>query len=761
MKHLINTYSNWVFKVGVILVILSTLFLFTNFTTDFYEPAKFLALLFVTGLLFVLLTFKFTLSGKITWVRTPLDIPLILLLAVAVVSTAMSDSTYISLLGHTQRIHGSLIALVVYLLFYFLMVNFLSKKDIKFFLYFILGTGTLLGIISLMAYMGLKLLPPPWTHDINFTPTGSPFSTSAVLTLLLPIVMVNILTNQNPMFFRIINGALLALFGTTIALTGTMATWVTALIAVIVSYLVAGPREISQIRRIGPISLIGLIGPILIVAFVAIASFAPLPNNFLGNQAKNFPKEVQLPFIPSWKISVSSFRDSPFWGSGPASYLFDFTKFKPIEFNSSSFWNIKFDSSFNEYLQVLAGLGGVGLMALLAAAAMFASVAILTLKKEDNLKRSLALSGLVFFILLALHSSTLVLWVIGLILLALFFVSLLPEDNPYPSTSRNFSQLLVKLSTSPEPSVETIRIEALPAILLIVSFGVTLLAFFFGGKFALADYHHRLALNAVSQNQLLNAYNSLVAAERLNSVNDLYRTDLAQTNLALANAIVATKGPTEGSPSGSLTDADRQNIQTLLQQTINEGRIATALSPRSAVNWEILGLLYRQIAVVADNALVFSLDSYGKAIFQDPLNPTLRLNVGGVYYAIQNYDLAIRFFTDAINLKPDFANGYYNLSVAFREKGDLNSAVATAKRTLELIDVNSPDYKVVSDYLTDLNNRIASGTTQQSDIAAPASQAAGAIEGKNLPNVEVGKPDKIATPPAVKKPNATPEPASP
>ena len=92
----------------------------------------------------------------------------------------------------------------------------------------------------------------------------------------------------------------------------------------------------------------------------------------------------------------------------------------------------------------------------------------------------------------------------------------------------------------------TIHVEALSSILLVISALLTLAVFFFGGKFVLADYHHRKALNAVAQNQGLDAYNSLVKAELLNPVSDFYRIDIAQINFALANAIASAKSGAAG-----------------------------------------------------------------------------------------------------------------------------------------------------------------------------------------------------------------------
>lgn len=756
-------------RVLLFITIFIILFLFTNLTTDFYDTPKFLLLLVFVGLGLILTTVRFVLSDKVVLIRTPLDLPLILLLAVGIVSTVLSPSPYISLFGNQLKIHGSLISLIAYVLFYLSLVNNLKGfKDVRQINFLLLGGSIILSVITLLAYFGVYMLPKPWTQGVNFTPTGSNFSTTAILAMLLPFSIIEVLRNNN-LLFKIFNAVLITLFGVVIALTGTLATIAASLAGLGITLAILRPKLSGNLGT----GLPALVASLVVVFLITALSFIPplgQANNPLYTLAKNFPRNPELSFPVSWKISVSAFRDSPFWGTGPSTYLFNFTQYKPIEFNSTKFWNIRFDLPFNEYLHLLANLGGVGLIALLSLTALFISssskVLINGLPERaegstplEKLTLSLAIGGAVFFTVLALHSSTLVVMVIGFLLLGMFMVLNAREPSQYSGDylRGGIKQTLLRISSPGKPTQEVIKVDALPSVLLTVSIGLAGFAFFFGGKLAWADYHHRNALNAVSQNNGILAYNELVAAEKLNPYSDLYRTDLAQTNFALANAIAVAKGPTEASPGGSLTDQDKVNIQTLLQQAINEGRTATTLSPKSAINWEILGALYRQISGVAENALLFSLDSYGRAILNDPLNPLLRLNVGGTYYAVKNYDLAIRFFTDSVNLKPDFPNGFYNLSVALRDKGDLNSAIAAAERVVSLItDTNSQDYKLASDYLNELKSKVEKPSTQE----PPAAQAEGALQQEELPKViDLPKPEKIATPSAVKKPNSTPEPS--
>lgn len=769
IKEVIDKYFGFISKLGIVLVIVSTFFLFTSLTTEFYDTPKFLVLLVVTSILLLLISARFTILGKVVFLRTPLDIPILLLVAVGVVSTFLSSSFYVALLGNQLRIHTSLISWILYAIFYFVLINSLKTiKEVKWVVYISTLAAAVLSVVTLLFYAGIKLLPPPWTYGINFTPTGSDFSTTAVLALLVPIVVMQILTASKPLF-TILNSLFLALFGVTIALTGTWATWIAALAGLALMLFISGffdkvvQGSLRDIKT--QIALVALVIPILLVILITTLSYIPPiggVKNPLYTQAQNFSREKQLPFNTSWKISISAFRDSPFWGTSPSSYLFNFTNYKPIELNATPYWNIRFDNAFNEYLQVLATLGGIGLLALLSLTALFISSASTSLRSNnDLLKTSLAVSGLLFFIILVLHPSSMVLWIFAVILLASFMVINHSQDTSRVNNFANIKEVL-SIITSRDSSTATIRVDALPSVLLTIFLFLVIATFFFAGKLTLADFRHRNALNAIAQNQGIIAYNELIAAEQLNPVNDVYRTDLAQVNFALANAIAAAKAPSEASPGGSLTDQDKQNIQVLLQQSINEGRMATNLNPKSAINWEVLATLYRQIAGVAENALLFSLDSYGRAIQNDPLNPQLRLNVGGVYYAVQSFDLAIRFFTDAVNLKPDLANGYYNLSVALRDKGDLAGAQQVGQKVLELItDQNSNDYKTAQRYLEDLKSKLQSGagTTGSEVTQPPAAQTSGALQNEELPKViDLEKPEKIATPAAVKKPNTTPEP---
>ncbi len=752
MSNRLTTTLNFAANTIILALLVSLPLFFLNLTTDFFETPKLLLLIIGTAILLVLASVSSILEGKFSLTRSPFDLPLVMLGVVLILSTFFSDAKWVSILGNFPRVHGGLVTYLIYILFYFALIAHIKKiSQARTVIIGLISVGVILAVQSLLSFFGVYL-PLPFAKSINFTLTGSNFSTTSLMALMLPFPVLELLNLEAKKIFKFnvnalkpIWAAVAVLFGLTIILTGSWAVMVAAVVGVVLTLLAVPQTHLKK-------NYLFLAVPAGLLAVAALLTFANIPGlnkNPLYTKKATLVAEYQLPFVTSWKTSVSAFRDAPFWGTGPGTYLFDFTQYKPFEYNANkALWNIRFDTAFNEYLGVLATLGGTGLLAMLLLTAIFLSLALRHLiwtnheEEAHNLAKFTSLSGIVFFTLLALHPSTLLLWVLGLTVLALFAI-----------VHKKVSAL--QLSSSGAVTEFNQAMETIPGVILMVLVVGLAVGLFFTGKFAIADYHHRKGLNYVSTGAGIEAYNSFIRAEQLNPHVDVYRTDLAQTNFALANAIAISRAPSEASPSGSLTDQDRQNIQVFLSQSITEARKATELSPNNPINWEILGAIYRQIAGVADNALAFSLDSYGRAIQKDPLNPLLRLTAGGIYYSVQNFDLAIRFFSDSISLKPDYANAYYNLAVALKDKGDIRSAILSAEEVIKLVDANSEDYKVAEALLNDLKSKADSTATP------PTANSPKIGNEENLEGViDLPKPEQVTTPSAVKKPAASPSPSA-
>jgi len=370
----------------------------------------------------------------------------------------------------------------------------------------------------------------------------------------------------------------------------------------------------------------------------------------------------------------------------------------------------------------------------------------------------LAISGLLTIILLAMHASTLVSLVTSLFIMAALMMS-----------QRNIRERVMEFSIGIKASTsDNKQFDLFPIIIFIIFLVGAVPVLYTTFNVTLGDYYHHQALLQTNKNGTL-TYKYLQKAETLSPMIDSYREDMAQTNFILANAIASkvTAGQTK-----TLSDQDKTTIQTLLSQSVNEARVGVILTPRSAQNWEVLAAIYRNIAGVAQNSLTYSLSAYSQAIQLDPINPALRMSVGGIYYGVKNYNLAIRFFSDAANLKPDYANAYYNLAIAYQQTNDLQDAFLVAQQAATLLQQNNPnsaDYKTAAKLLADIKaslakNSAAAKTNQQ----PPAAQTTSALQNPAVPNVKVSNlnnPPSVTPPAPVKaNPNArlpltTPSPA--
>lgn len=761
MRDQVVSYIDNAITLILLIVAGITPLLFFNQLTEFYEMPKLVMLIVAVILLYGLWIFSWIVKGKIVLTRTPLDFPLLLLLVVVLLSTYFSASHYTSIYGNFPTVQGSAVTYVVYILLYFVTVaNLRNLAQIKNFVYILYAGGILVAFVTLLSFFGI-FLPFDFARTVNFTPTGSSFSTVALLVLLLPLPLLSLI-NPNKYMPVPVAAAVTLLFGITVILIGSTPSLVALVIAIGICLFVSKPALIKK-------NSVYATAPLAVLALVFIFAYLPFRGNALNHQEANFPKEIQLPFTISWKVSATAFRDAPFIGTGPSTYLYNFTEYRPLTFNTLSYWNFTFNTAYDEYLQTLGTLGFFGVLALILLSLIVINNARKNLffdpadTRSDNthiLVPSLAVSGLMTIVVLAIHASTLVSTVSTLFILATLMMS-------QKSIREKVTELSMGIKAS---TVDNKQIDLFPVIIFVVFLIAAVPVLYLLVNDVTADYWHRQALNEVPFSGTL-TYTDLQKAESLNPTIDLYRVDMAQTNFALANALVIQKGPSKANPKGTLTDADRSTITTLLSQAVNEGRAAAALSPENAQNWAVLGSIYRNIAGVAANALTYSLASYNQAIQLDPSNPLLRMDVGGIYYSARNYDLATRFFTDAANLKPDYANAYYNLAIAYQQNGDLQDAYIVANQTVQLLAQNSPnsvDYKTATALLSSIKQQILKNQPAQTTQQAPAAQTNSAIQNKNVGgkvNVNnLNNPPSITPAPTVQPnpnaalPQATPTP---
>ncbi len=400
------------------------------------------------------------------------------------------------------------------------------------------------------------------------------------------------------------------------------------------------------------------------------------------------PQKDQVFPLPSltttWTVAIDTFKESPLFGVGVDNYKFAFDKFRPISYNQSKLWSTRFNTANNFYLTLWTETGIIGLLAI-ALVILFAIKSLPVNKQEMATKSAnialvcLLLTALIMpfnlvnifllFVLFSLSSST-----------TKIHLPIIP-DLPYIDKTRSQSYKI------------PVYIVTIPLLILIAyALAVEI-------KLITAESHIASAVKAETQKDGgTTTKTHLSKAIEKNNKMDNYYLYAARIDIAIAN-IIAKKDPR------TLTDQEKSAISSYIQEAISLAKQAVAINPQKAENWEFLGNIYRSIMPYAKDVDQFAIQSYSQAIILDPVNPFLRLSLGGIYYSTGNFENAVDVFKLATVVKPDYPNAHYNLAISYRENKQIDKAISEMKIVMGLVNKDSEDYKLAKKELENLEAR--------------------------------------------------------
>ena len=627
---------------------------FLPITIEFYEFNKLVLLAVLVTLGALAWALKTALTGKWGIRRSPFDLPVLVFWLVTLVSTIFSDSQIVSLFGQYARWHPSLFSVTVVTGLYFLVSWHINEKTLRRLLWSLIISTTIGALLFLPQYFGANLFGQDWSNRATFTPLGSP----AVLALFIGAVAgvgLKKLLDANNRWLKIALTADLFVFAAVLALLGS-AVGGLALVAAVLTTILTTPLEMLTKSKFH------LLGALAAGLIFALAVFVPPllgKSTFLN---RSFPQEVTLDLRTSWSVSATSFRQKPFWGSGPSTFLSDFTRYKPLRFNQSQLWTIRFDKPLNEYLLTFAEEGLIGILAWLILIAVVVREAV-----RGKGWETLPLAGAVLAGFLLTNAT-----ILPAVLLTIALGTISPsQGNDIPETGVN-------------------KVGWKHVIPLLIVMGLGILEFTWLYRAYAAEYWQR---HSRTTDNLAQAYNDQVKSASSLPWQTSYRLSLSQTAFLTANELAKKEKPTE---------EDKQRVKQLVAQAINEARIATDLNSLNAGNWENLAQIYRSLIGAAKDAEQWSVDSYQKAINLDLFNPLLRVGFGGLYFQLAQYNLAAEQFRAAVNLKLDFANAHYNLGRTYKELGEKALAIQELETALQLSDPGVQGYEEAKKVLNEL-----------------------------------------------------------
>ncbi|MCL5439104.1 MAG: tetratricopeptide repeat protein [Patescibacteria group bacterium] len=686
MKNEVSSYLE-----NISLVILGIFFLafplvFTDITTDIFTLPKQLLLAGTVLISILILGAKMISDRALRFYRTPFDLPIFIFIIVLFLSSIFSVNRYDSLI--------MFIPLFLSVLLYYIITNLVRTESSVFFLTsaFILGT-LLSSILSSLSLFKIYVLPFKYTYFPSFNSFGSLLDQAIYIGLAL-IISISLAfycrqkneeVDKNEAIQRVI------IFTTTSILL-----------------------------------IIGL--SITIYKFLILQKILLLP----------LTTGVQTAFAAISQDSQRLFQ-SFFLGSGFGTYGTVFARFKQPAFNlDSTLWNLGFLKSSSFVLELLATAGVLGVGA-------FVYLIIKIIKESDGKKtikqNFIFLAVIVAIILSFLLPFTFPVQTAFFMILGLFAANQgLNSKNPkfyeielqFVAFKKGIIPFLsLPVASTPIPSRASTKI--LPVTFFILCLILVGFMSILIGQYTIADALFQKSFIAASSNNGLQTYNNQVSAIKIFPYKDSYFRTYSQTNLALANSLLATQ------PKNSSISAEtQQTIYTLIQQSINSARTAVNISPSTATNWENLSSIYRSLIGFGQNAENFAIISEQQAIALSPNDPQGYLSLGGIYYQLGQWENAQRQFQIAVNLKPDYSNGYYNLGHALESKGDLEGALKQYETVKTLVATDKEGSKKITAEIEELKKKI--GSAAQTGISQQQSGQTGISASQNQQPLNISEP---------------------
>lgn len=619
---------------------------------------------------------KGVMLGEMRIRRTPLDVPVILFWMFSVVVTVFSVDRWHSFWGFFGDPSRGFISLTALVLAYFFIMTHYNERRRNLMLGSFLASGVLVILWSFLVIMKIRFIPADWEAFAPLSLIGSMSTLTLYLALLIPLFVTAlfILFRGNSTVSHRLRFVVAAVLGLALLLDLFLllalypfVTWAVVLagLGFFLIYILAQIVRPAQEFVWMPM-----------VIFVMVLAFLMIGQNSLSRAT--LPVEVTPNMKLSWQIVQKSLSENFLSGSGLGTYGYDFSLFRPQEFNGNALYTLRFYQGTGLVAEALPTIGIIGTILMLIVWFSFLSIGLylLTMDKAKNKVASLGLWSVAVMLFVAGFVAPInaTILIVGVLLSALALANLLEESG---SEERHW-----ELSFRATPKFAL----ALAFVFMVVSAGVAFI-FVFVGKVFVADVSAGMATRLPASME--NSIPKYLKAVRLYPQEGRYYTRIAQEYMAIANA--------EGGKDSDARDVNQ--IAFTVREAVAAGLQAKNLMPNDVLATEALGLVYENASIFASDALPKAAEAYVRASELEPQNPLFAIKLGqikrlaadGKQEGAEKSALlseAKSYFEQAIKQKPDLAIAHYNQAVIQSRLKNYDAAIESTTKAIGLAPSN-------------------------------------------------------------------------
>ncbi len=652
---------------------LLTIFIPLTFTTvnnELFEFPKFILLLTGTGAIAIAWFLDIiTQSSKINNQSSKMQIAnskllkasLLAFLLSQILSTIFSIHPYTSFWGYYTRFHQGLLTTICYTILFFAYLKYMDKKATQKLINLSIATASVISIYAILERLGIdKNL---WVQDVVNRPFATLGQPNWLAAYLLPNIYFaldkfatlsksNLSSRQKSSgvweaklvgisSFFLFSGLIL-----TKSRSAYLALALTLPIYFITSLLKTKSRQpIIKTMLHATCYLIlatGLFGTPWTQPFYKYLKPPQATNRQLQttNQgsalASGGTKSSKIREIV-WQGAWQLFKQHPILGTGVETFAYSYYWTRPIAHNYVSEWDFLYNKAHNEYLNLLATTGLLGLLTYLA----FPLSTFLI--KTKNYPKGILLAESEIWDRLRI---TIKVALLALLIDNFFGFSVIPVAYLFyllPAILITSTKPPSSKSTPPNPS-------------LLTSYFLLLISYFFLFPYRLftADLNYTKARNYFRAGQYLKAIPYFDKAIKARPKMALYHTTYAE-DLAKLTLLV------------SKNKTYQSQTQKFAQSTLDQLNLSKKLNPWHLNFYKSRAKALIDLAQIDPHFYTLAAQEIERARQLAPTDPKLAYNLGLIYSRLNQNQKAIQQIKDAIQLKKNYPDPYYALTLLYEE----------------------------------------------------------------------------------------------
>ncbi len=621
MKNLNNiifwAYAGLVFFVPIV---------FTPWNSELFEFNKIVLVYFLTTVITCAWLIKMVLAKKFIFRKTFWDIPLLLFLTSQTISTIFSIDQLTSILGYYSRFNGGLLSTLCYTILYWGFVSNISKKDINRLIKFTFASGFLVGIYGITQHLGID--KKYWVQDVQhrvFSSLGQPNWLAAYLNILIFLAL-----GQKSTIYYL----LFTIYYITLLFTKSRSGFLGFIIpfGILIIHTLGTSRSLSlRLKKLGGVTAITLILSLLIgIPF----SFKDKLNiSFLSDSPNSQPvtdnSSNPLNITPSsdirkivWQGAIDLWKQNPVSGTGVETFGYSYYWVRPKSHNLTSEWDFLYNKAHNEFLNLAATTGSLGLATYLI---LIFTVSIFAIRNS---------LGSMFYILCSLVITNF--FGFSVVTTSLFFFLL-------PAVSYIKTKEINERQNGPR------RLDRLTGIFIFLIITIFLFLFSCIARYWLADINYAKAKKHLKVGLMITGFEQLNRAVKLNPLEPNFYSERSIAHAKLAAYFIQQNQKTE---------ADKH-----VQPAINNSSKALKISPYHLNFYKNRVHAYYYLAVYDLDLLQEAIMTLKKAAELAPTDPKIPFNLGQIYQTLDQKKEAKKYYQKALDLKPN----YQKAAVAIEE----------------------------------------------------------------------------------------------